>query len=81
MLNFQQDINELDMNEAGVIDYDRLKARTDYDLDINKGDGLSLEKLNLTDELIAKQPPKYKVIAKPKIGKSTTYTCEIYHGE
>lgn len=79
-LNSQQDINELDVNEAGVVDYDRLKIRIDYDVDIQKGDGISFKKLE-TKNGITKTPPEYKVIAKPKVGKATTYTCEIYHGE
>lgn len=79
-LNVQQDINELDINEAGVIDYDKLKIRVDYEVDIKKGDGISLTQLELEDNL-SKEPPKYKVISKPKVGKTITYTCEIYHGE
>lgn len=79
-LNSQQDINELDVNEAGVVDYDRLKIRIDYDVDIQKGDGISFKKLKIENG-ITKTPPEYKVIAKPRVGKATTYTCEIYHGE
>lgn len=80
-MNAQQDLNELDRNEAGIIDYDKLKVRIDYIVDIEKNDGFSLQELELDDEGYTKEPPKYVVIAKPKIGKTTTYTCEIYHGE
>lgn len=80
LLNVQQDLNELDTNEAGVVDYDRIKIRTDYDINIEKGDGVSLEKLELRKNFSI-TPPKYKVIAKPKVGNTTTYTCDIYHGE
>lgn len=80
-LNVQQDINELDKNSAGIIDYDRLRVRTDYDVNINKNDGFSLYKLELDSDSYTKEPPKYVVIANPKLGKTTTYTCEIYHGE
>ena len=79
-LNVQQDINELDRNSAGLIDYDRLKIRVDYDLDINKGDGISLSELNIEDGYTT-EAPKYRVVANPKVGRTTTYTCERYHGD
>lgn len=79
-LNVQQDINELDVNEAGIIDYDKLKIRVDYEVDIKKGDGISLVELEIENNF-AKEKPKYKVISMPKVGTTTTYTCEIYHGE
>lgn len=79
-LNVQQDISELDINEAGIIEYNRLKIRADYEVNLQKGDGISFKMLE-TKNNIAIESPKYKVIAMPKIGKLTTYTCEIYHGE
>lgn len=79
-LNVQQDINELDTNSAGIIDYDRLKIRSDYDIDIEKNDGISLYELNIKDKY-TEEPPKYRVISNPKVGNTTTITCEIYHGE
>ena len=80
-LNVQQDISELDINSAGIIDYNRLKIRTDYDVNINKNDGISLNKLELDSDGYTLTPPEYKVVANPKVGKTTTYTCDIYHGE
>ena len=79
-LNIQQDVSELDVNSAGTIDFDRLKIRTDYDYGIEKNDGISLEELEISNGYTI-LPPKYMVIANPKIGKTTTYTCERYHGE
>ncbi len=80
-LNKQDDINELDRNSAGTIDYDRTKLLIDYDINLNKGDGVSLKEIEIDSEGYTIEPPQYIVIAKPKIGKKTTYTCEIYHGE
>ena len=80
-LNVQQDINELDRNAAGLINYDIIKIRTDYDVDIVKNDYISLSQLELDNEEYTIAPPQYKVIASPKVGKCTTYKCEIYHGE
>ena len=79
-LNIQQDISELDRNSAGTIDYDRLKIRTDYDYDIKNNDGVSFNRLEELDGYTV-LPPKYVVISNPKVGKTTTYTCERYHGE
>lgn len=79
-VNVQQDISELDSNSAGVIDFDRIKIRIDYDIDIVKNDGISLEELSIEDGFTT-EAPKYKVISNPKIGKCTTYTCDVYYGE
>lgn len=79
-LNVQQDISELDRNSAGTIDYDRLKIRTDYNYNLEKNDGISFEELTISNDYTT-VPPKYVVIANPKIGKTTNYTCERYHGE
>lgn len=80
-LNIQQDIDELDRTPAGIIDYDKLKIRTDYDIDLKKNDGISLIKLEIDENGYTLEPPKYEVIASPKVGKTTNYTCQIYHGE
>lgn len=80
-LNVQQDVNELDRNSAGLIDYDRIKIRIDYEVSIEKNDGISLKELETDSDGYTVEAPTYKVIAKPKIGRTTTYTCEIYHGE
>lgn len=79
-LNVQQDINELDRNSAGLVDFDKLKIRVDYDINLEKNDGISLYEIPLEDGYTT-EAPKYKVVASPKVGKTTTYTCEIYHGE
>lgn len=80
-LNIQQDINELDINQTGVIDYDKLKIRVDHDVDIEKENGISLYELKMDSEGYTLETPKYKVIASPKVGKTTTYTCEVYYGD
>lgn len=80
-LNVQQDIDELDINQVGVIDYDKLKIRTDHAVDIEKGNGISLYELKVDDKGYTIETPKYKVIASPKVGKTTTYTCEVYYGD
>ncbi len=80
-LNVQQDIDELDVNQAGVVDYDKLKIRVDYEVDIEKGNGISLFELKIDTEGYALETPQYKVIASPKVGKTTTYTCEVYYGD
>lgn len=80
-LNIQQDISELDRNSAGIIDYNKLKIRTKTNENISKYDGISLNKLEIGDDNYTLSPPEYQVIASPKVGRTTTYTCEIYHGE
>lgn len=80
-LNVQQDINELDRNSAGLIDYDKIKIRNDCSISLNKNDGISLSELELDENSYTLKSPQYKVVSCTKVGKSTTYTCEIYHGE
>ena len=80
LLNVQQDISELDINSAGTIDFDRIKIRTDYETGINKDDGISFEKLPIENGY-ATLSPTYIVVANPKVGKTTIYTCETYHVE
>ncbi len=70
-LNVQQDISELDRTEAGIINYDKIKIRFDYDVPIDKGDGISL----ISDNCI----PEYVVTSKTKVGKCTTCICEVNH--
>lgn len=79
-LNVQQDINELDKNQAGLIDYNIIKIRTDYDHDINKNDYISFSLLEEKDEYTT-IPPEYRVENKVKVGTTTTYTCNLYNGE
>lgn len=78
LLNKQQDINELDRNESGVIDYEKVKLRTDKPIDmidVKKGDGVSFELL--------KEPikPTYLVTSHTVVGNSHLIICETYHGE
>lgn len=80
-LNVQQDINELDRNQAGLIDYDKLKIRNDHKINLNKNDGISLYKLKLDKDGHTTEPPQYRVVSNPRVGRCTTFTCEIYHGE
>jgi len=75
LLNKQQDVNELDKNMAGYIDYEVAKLRTDKVFDINKNDGISFEKLKLDEK------PNYTVAGSLCVGRSTTYTINTYHGE
>lgn len=69
-LNLQQDLNELDRNNAGEIDYSIYKCRTDKTTTILKGDGIYFTDIHLLTN------PKPDYIAKGiiKIGKSTTIT-------
>lgn len=81
-LNRQQDIDELDRNSAGEIDYEIIKLRTDRVLNIDKGDGISFTKLNVDkDNKVIEGKPSYIVENKPKIGKTTLYTLITNNGE
>ena len=62
-LNLQQDVNELDRNSAGEVDYSIENARTDMKYDIEKGNGISLTDISKLDSFI----PDYKVTDCPKI--------------
>ena len=80
LVNIQQDINELDITSAGEIDSTRIKIRIDYPINIEKRDGISLSELTLEDGYTT-TPPAFVVMADPKIGRATTYTCVLYYGE
>lgn len=75
-MNVQQDLNELDRNSTGNIDYDIIKCRTTKSYDIKKGDGLYIneekEKLDKDKQII----PQYIVDKMPKVGRTVTYTCK-----
>ena len=71
-VNIQQDVNELDRNDAGEIDYEIIKLRTDRPMDIQKGYGISLKETEI---------PEYKVESTQKIGNSYLFRCSTYHGE
>lgn len=96
-LNRQQNLNELDRNSSGDVDYELIKLHADSPQDIVNGDGISFETtdgLKYEDELIlhndntivqigteTDESPKYIVKASPKIGKSTVYTCKTNDGD
>ncbi len=82
-LNPQQDLDELDRNSAGDVDYEIIKLRTDKVLNINKGDGISFEELTIDEESkkVTNGKPSYLVENKPTIGKTTLYTLITNNGE
>lgn len=74
-LNAQQDVNELDRNSAGVIDYEVIKFRTNKSVNVIKNDGISFEKLK------NKEKPPYLVNSVTKIGTTTLIICKTYKGD
>ena len=76
-LNIQQDLNELDRNSAGEVDYSIENARTNMKYDIQKGNGISLSDISKIDSFI----PDYTVTDCPKIGNTTLYKLEKYNGD
>ena len=76
-LNLQHDVNELDRNSAGEIDYSIVNARTTTTYDIKKGNGISLTDISNKDDF----KPDYTVTDNPKIGNTTLYKLEQYNGE
>ena len=75
-LNLQQDLNDLDRNTMGEVDYSILKGRTDKPTIIKKGDGIYL-----TDVSSSTNPkPKYTVKGILTIGKTSTITLNEYLG-
>ena len=76
-LNFQSDLNELDRNSAGQVDYDILNARTTRDYDISKDNGISLTDISESTSFT----PDYRVTDCPKIGNTTLYKLEKYYGD
>ena len=75
-LNMQTDLNELDRNSAGEIDYSIENARTDMIYDIEKGNGISLTDISKLDSFV----PDYTVTDCPRIGRTTLYKLEKYNG-
>lgn len=71
-VNLQQDLSELDKNTAGEIDYSTYKARTDKELNLKNGDGVSLTNKTIPDFLIKNSSA---------IGKTVVYTLVRYNGE
>lgn len=82
-INKQQDIDELTRNSAGEIDYEIVKLRIDRKVDINKGDGISFNPLEVDENkmVINDGKPDYLVENMPKIGKTTLYTLITNNGE
>lgn len=76
-LNLQHDVNELDRNSAGEIDYSIVNGRTTIQYDIKKGDGISIEDISNSDSFV----PNYTVSDNPKIGSTTLYKLKQYNGE
>lgn len=83
MLNPQQDIDELNRNSAGEIDYEIVKLRIDREVNITKGDGISFSPLEVDENkiVINDGKPDYLVENMPKIGKTTLYTLITNNGE
>ena len=75
-LNLQQDINELDRNSSGDIDYSIENARTTVNYNIQKGNGISLTDISKVENFV----PEYIVTDNPKIGSTILYKLEKYHG-
>ncbi len=76
-LNLQHDVNELDRNSAGEVDYSIVNGRTTIDYDIQKGNGISLTDISNLKEF----KPDYTVTDNPKIGNATLYKLEKYNGD
>lgn len=76
-LNIQQDINELDRNSSGEVDYSIENARTNLDYDIQKGNGISLKDIASLENFV----PDYIVTHKIKIGSTTLYKLEKNNGD
>lgn len=76
-LNLQQDLNELDRNSAGEVDYSIENARTDMNYDIQKGNGISFTDISKLDTFV----PDYLITECPKIGKTTLYKLEKNNGD
>lgn len=76
-LNLQQDLNELDRNTAGKVDYDIQKARTTLNYNIEKGDGICLTDISESENIV----PDYEVTDTPAIGNTHVYILKKYHGE
>ena len=76
-LNLQNDLNELDRNSTGEVDYSIENARTDTKYDIQKGNGISISDISKLDSFV----PDYLVTDCPKIEKTTLYKLEKNNGD
>ena len=59
-----------------LIDYSILKARTDRQYNIKKGNGISLTDISYEQEFV----PDYVVTDSPQVGKSILYKLRKYNG-
>ncbi len=82
-LNDQQDIDELDKNVSGIVDFDTLKLRIRKDVNIEKTDGISSIELSVdkNNVVINDEKPQYTVETTSIIGRSHLITCKTYNGE
>lgn len=96
-LNKQQNLNELDRNSAGEIDFENIKLYTDSAKKLKKGYGVSFiagDGLKYQEEILKYQgetvliegmeslvPPDYIVDSCVKVGKSIVFTCKLNSGE
>ena len=79
-MNDQQDVNELDKTNAGLVNFDTLKLRSNKTVIIGKNDGISYTEIAVEDGYTT-TPPEYIVESMNKIGKSVLYICKSYNGE
>ena len=75
-LNLQQDLNELDRNQMGEVDYSILKGRTDKVTIIEKGDGIYLNNVSSSTN----PTPEYTVKGILQIGKTSVIRLNKYLG-
>lgn len=96
-LNKQQNLNELDRNSAGEIDYESIKLYTDNIKKLKKGYGVSFiagDGLKYQEEILKYHnesvliegmeslvPPDYIVESCVQVGKSIVFTCKLNNGE
>lgn len=75
--NLQQDLNELDRDTTGQIDYDIQKARTTRGYLILKGWGVCVTDISKSNNI----KPDYIISDIPQIGKTRVFTLKKYIGE
>lgn len=75
-LNLQQDLNELDRNQMGEVDYSVFKGRTDKPTIITKGDGIYLTNVSSSTN----PTPNFTVKGILTIGKTSIITLNKYLG-
>jgi hypothetical protein len=75
-LNLQQDLNDLDRNQMGEVDYSVFKGRTDKTTIITKGDGIYLTDVSSSTNPI----PNFTVKGLLTIGKASIITLNKFLG-